>query len=252
FQAEDGIRDFHVTGVQTCALPISRLRGGRSSATSSIASTSAWCSGLKRKASKSSPLRRAWRSSCSTPRESSRSTPVASNGRAPAAAASRRAAAIPAACSSVQLPSSRGRSLSIASMLGLVSLAAVMRLAIRCSNGRGYRLGQRLRAMLPGMPAPILPTAVEDYAARVAFVVELAEHLHAYGTTAQRLEGAVVADADEPGLACEPRVHPTGMVLSFSDPKRPVGLSDITRVIRAHQGDTDLSKLSAADRTAAE
>src|SRR5690606_37416558 len=29
FQAEDGIRDFHVTGVQTCALPISirRLRG---------------------------------------------------------------------------------------------------------------------------------------------------------------------------------------------------------------------------------
>src|SRR5690606_22984207 len=31
FQAEDGIRDFHVTGVQTCALPIlgrHRLHGG--------------------------------------------------------------------------------------------------------------------------------------------------------------------------------------------------------------------------------
>src|SRR5690606_40346073 len=29
FQAEDGIRDFHVTGVQTCALPIlSRACGG--------------------------------------------------------------------------------------------------------------------------------------------------------------------------------------------------------------------------------
>src|SRR5690606_40778792 len=27
FQAEDGIRDFHVTGVQTCALPIFRSRG---------------------------------------------------------------------------------------------------------------------------------------------------------------------------------------------------------------------------------
>src|SRR5690606_41163648 len=27
FQAEDGIRDFHVTGVQTCALPISALPG---------------------------------------------------------------------------------------------------------------------------------------------------------------------------------------------------------------------------------
>src|SRR5690606_40630398 len=25
FQADDGIRDFHVTGVQTCALPISAL-----------------------------------------------------------------------------------------------------------------------------------------------------------------------------------------------------------------------------------
>src|SRR5690606_41448329 len=27
FQAEDGIRDFHVTGVQTCALPIYHRRG---------------------------------------------------------------------------------------------------------------------------------------------------------------------------------------------------------------------------------
>src|SRR5690606_39809725 len=26
FQAEDGIRDFHVTGVQTCALPISAFK----------------------------------------------------------------------------------------------------------------------------------------------------------------------------------------------------------------------------------
>src|SRR5690606_23366303 len=29
FQAEDGIRDFHVTGVQTCALPISSPGGGQ-------------------------------------------------------------------------------------------------------------------------------------------------------------------------------------------------------------------------------
>src|SRR5690606_4487247 len=28
FQAEDGIRDFHVTGVQTCALPISQQQHG--------------------------------------------------------------------------------------------------------------------------------------------------------------------------------------------------------------------------------
>src|SRR5690606_9965947 len=30
FQAEDGIRDFHVTGVQTCALPILRSAEGSS------------------------------------------------------------------------------------------------------------------------------------------------------------------------------------------------------------------------------
>src|SRR5690606_39498425 len=29
FQAEDGIRDFHVTGVQTCALPISAMTPSR-------------------------------------------------------------------------------------------------------------------------------------------------------------------------------------------------------------------------------
>src|SRR5690606_40668188 len=31
FQAEDGIRDFHVTGVQTCALPICRPLNGQHS-----------------------------------------------------------------------------------------------------------------------------------------------------------------------------------------------------------------------------
>src|SRR5690606_39826257 len=34
FQAEDGIRDFHVTGVQTCALPISPSGGSTSGAAS--------------------------------------------------------------------------------------------------------------------------------------------------------------------------------------------------------------------------
>src|SRR5690606_40666516 len=33
FQAEDGIRDFHVTGVQTCALPISTRRNSASKPT---------------------------------------------------------------------------------------------------------------------------------------------------------------------------------------------------------------------------
>src|SRR5690625_1449941 len=51
FQAEDGIRDGHVTGVQTCALPISRARRG-----------------------------------CPEPRRPSRGGPVAVRGRSPASA----------------------------------------------------------------------------------------------------------------------------------------------------------------------
>lgn len=86
------------------------------------------------------------------------------------------------------------------------------------------------------------------YAARIAFVVELAEHLHAYGTTAQRLEGAVIEVAQKLGLDCEPWVNPTGMVLSFSDPHRPPGDSDTTRVIRMSPGEVDLYKLGEVDR----
>src|SRR5690606_40419399 len=37
FQAEDGIRDFHVTGVQTCALPISLVLAGVFSVSSAAA-----------------------------------------------------------------------------------------------------------------------------------------------------------------------------------------------------------------------
>jgi uncharacterized membrane protein YjjP (DUF1212 family) len=91
-----------------------------------------------------------------------------------------------------------------------------------------------------------------DYATRIAFVVELAGHLHAYGTTAQRLEGAVIAVATELGLDCEPMSNPTGMTLAFSDPRRPPGETDTTRVIRMPPGDTDLAKLVEADRIAEE
>jgi len=91
-----------------------------------------------------------------------------------------------------------------------------------------------------------------DYAARLAFVVELAEHLHRYGTTAQRLEGSLDAVATRLGLECEPWSNPTGLILTFSDPKRPPGDGDTTRVIRLPPGDTDLAKLVAADRIAEE
>lgn len=88
------------------------------------------------------------------------------------------------------------------------------------------------------------------YAARIAFVVELAERLHTYGTTAQRLEGALILVSQTLGLECEPWINPTGMVLSFSDPTRPPGDSDTTRVIRVPPGDNDLAKLCEADRIA--
>lgn len=96
------------------------------------------------------------------------------------------------------------------------------------------------------------PLSLRDasYAARISFVVELAERLHAYGTTAQRLEGAVSAVAQRFGLDCEPWSNPTGMILTFSDPRRATGEGDTTRVIRLPPGDTDLGRLSEADRIA--
>lgn len=97
-------------------------------------------------------------------------------------------------------------------------------------------------------PVPI----VASYAARIAFMVELAEHLHLYGTTSQRLEGAVVSVARRLGLECEPWSNPTGMILTFSDPQKPPGESDTTRVVRLPPGDTDLYRLCEADRIAEE
>ncbi|MFS8063355.1 MAG: threonine/serine ThrE exporter family protein [Luteimonas sp.] len=91
-----------------------------------------------------------------------------------------------------------------------------------------------------------------SYAARIAFMVELAERLHAYGTTAQRLEGAINAVASKLHLGCEPWSNPTGMILTFSDPERAPGDSDTTRVIRLPPGETDLYKLCEADRIAEE
>jgi len=91
------------------------------------------------------------------------------------------------------------------------------------------------------------PQAI-GYAARIAFVVELAEHLHLYGTTAPRLEGAITSVSQALGLECEPWVNPTGMVLAFSDPQRPPGDSDTTRVIRLAPGNVDLRRLCEADR----
>ena len=97
------------------------------------------------------------------------------------------------------------------------------------------------------MPEAALSQA--PYADRVAFLTELAGQLHAYGTTAQRLEGALLGVAARLGVACEPWVNPTGMILTFRDAADPHA-NDLTRVIRLPLGETDLSRLARADRIA--
>lgn len=97
---------------------------------------------------------------------------------------------------------------------------------------------------------PTEPLLSTTYAQRVAFVSEIAGRLHTYGTTAQRLETAVTALAKQLGLDCEPWSNPTGIILSFSDPRRAIGSSDITRVIRLEPGENDLHKLCVADYVA--
>lgn len=87
-----------------------------------------------------------------------------------------------------------------------------------------------------------------DHATRVDFVVELAGRLHAYGTTAHRLEGAVMAVASRLGLECGVWSNPTGMILSFGEAGR--GRRDTVRVVRLPPGETDLYKLCEADRIA--
>ncbi|MBB5208662.1 threonine/serine ThrE exporter family protein [Chiayiivirga flava] len=89
-----------------------------------------------------------------------------------------------------------------------------------------------------------------SFSARVEFVLQLASRLHNYGTTAQRLEGAITAVATRLGLRCSPWSNPTGLILSFSDLASPNRMAESTQVIRLEPGDTDLRKLCQADAIA--
>jgi uncharacterized membrane protein YjjP (DUF1212 family) len=83
------------------------------------------------------------------------------------------------------------------------------------------------------------------WGARVEFVVELARRLHMYGTTAQRLEGAIVQVAWHFNIVADVWSNPTGMILSLHDPSHPG--TTITRVIRLQPGEDDLGRLAYAD-----
>ncbi|GHA85525.1 threonine/serine ThrE exporter family protein [Cognatilysobacter bugurensis] len=100
------------------------------------------------------------------------------------------------------------------------------------------------------MPTPVCPSTA-TYADRIRFVIEIARRLHAYGTTAQRLEAALTAVAHKLGLECQPWSNPTGMILTFSDPRqRGIGVAETTRVLRLPPGENDLKRLAEIDRIA--
>ncbi|HEX5754922.1 MAG TPA: threonine/serine exporter family protein [Arenimonas sp.] len=99
------------------------------------------------------------------------------------------------------------------------------------------------------MTPPLAPSVDDLHEAKASFVTELARRLHSYGTSAQRLEGAVVAVARRLGLECEIWSNPTGMILSFADPVRGPAYG-ITRVVRLEPGDQNLGRLARADAIA--
>lgn len=90
------------------------------------------------------------------------------------------------------------------------------------------------------------PDSLAPYLVRVDFLVELARRLHMYGTSAQRLEGAVGQVARRLEIDAEIWSNPTGMILSFPDPERGPAYT-MTRVIRLEPGEQNLGRLAAAD-----
>jgi len=93
-------------------------------------------------------------------------------------------------------------------------------------------------------------TEAESYRARTDFVVELSRRLHGYGTTSQRLEGAVGKVAKRLGLRCEIWANPTGIIISFGGGVDAPEGQENTRVLRMAPGDIHLSRLCAADAIA--
>ena len=97
--------------------------------------------------------------------------------------------------------------------------------------------------------SPIDPDTLAPYLVRVDFIVELARRLHIYGTSAQRLEGAVTQVARRLGIEGEVGSNPPGMMLSFPDHERGPGYT-LTRLVRLEPGEENLGKLVAADAIA--
>ena len=89
-----------------------------------------------------------------------------------------------------------------------------------------------------------------SFANRIAFVVELGSRLHENGTSAQRLEAAIVGVAGRLGLGCQAWSNPTGMILSFVESAAGEGAPDVVKIVRLEPGETDLERLAEADAIA--
>jgi uncharacterized membrane protein YjjP (DUF1212 family) len=94
-------------------------------------------------------------------------------------------------------------------------------------------------------PAPVSDHRA-PYLARVDFLIELARRLHMYGTSAQRLEGAVSKVARSLDIDADVWSNPTGMIIGFPDPERGPAYP-LTRLIRLEPGEDHLGHLATAD-----
>ncbi len=84
---------------------------------------------------------------------------------------------------------------------------------------------------------------------RCIFIMDLARRLHAYGTSADRLEGAILTVSKRLDVRTEIWCSATGIILSFSSSTRS-DAPEITRVLRLSPGDINLKALTIVDEIA--
>lgn len=87
--------------------------------------------------------------------------------------------------------------------------------------------------------------------ARASFITELARRLHQYGTSAHRLEGAVMRVAERLELDCQILSTPTSIVLSLRDLNQAdPWAATLTQIVRLGPGSLDLGRLAKVDEIA--
>lgn len=84
---------------------------------------------------------------------------------------------------------------------------------------------------------------------RIDFMLALAKHLHASGTTVNRLEGAVERVARKLEIEVSIWSNPTGIMISFRDAVHGDPFT-VTRVLRLDPSDTHLGRMAEADAIA--